>query len=165
MKPEQALREFHEFFGLPARDQPSVIHGDELRLRQTLLEEEFDELSDDLWELGDVAYEGTKEDSLAVLAKVYKELADLVYVAYGLDQHLGSKLSAVFTEVHRSNMTKLWDCWECNGRGIEPDASYVYAVECSGCNGTGKRPKYREDGKVLKPPTYEDPNIEKVING
>lgn len=162
MKPEDALREFHEFFGLPARDTLGVIYGDELRLRQTLLEEEFDELQEELWNLEDAAY-STKEASFATLARVYKELADLIYVAYGLDQHLGSKLPEVFSEVHRANMTKLWDCDDCLGSGDYWIDGLVY--RCDSCHGTGKMIRRREDGKILKPPTYEPPDIERILNG
>lgn len=146
MNPEQALREFHEFFGLPARDEvQGSLPQEELDLRRNLIEEEFDETMDEIRDM---------EFGFGNVAKLYKELADLVYVCYGLDQHLGSKLPEVFAEVHRSNMTKLWSCWDCDGLG---------KAHCI-CEGTGKRVKYRDDGKVLKPPTYEAPDIEKVIN-
>ncbi len=150
LAPSEALREFHEFFGLPARDEATTIFGDELRLRRKLLEEEYDELSDEL------DYETEMQLDL-----VYKELADLVYVAYGLDQHLGSKLDAVFEAVHRSNMTKLWDCDSCTDGEYWIDGTMY---DCSECKGTGKMVRYREDGKVLKPPTYEPPDIQKVIS-
>lgn len=148
VSPSAALREFHEFFGLPARDELTEIQGDELALRVRLIDEEYEELDDELAFLA---------QNVGDLANVYKELADLVYVAYGLDQHLGSKLDEVFQEVHRSNMTKLWKCEVCEGAGEIADHP------CYPCEGTGKVVKYREDGKVMKPPTYEPPDIYKVI--
>lgn len=143
MHPEQALREFHEFFGLPARDELTVPDDDEMSLRRTLIDEEWEELDYELALL-------QEEHPNAKLAKIYKELADLVYVVYGLDQHLGSKLSQVFERVHASNMTKLWDCWDCDGSG------------CASCK-EGKRVKYREDGKVMKSPTYQPPDLSDII--
>lgn len=65
-----------------------------------------------------------------------KELADVLYVTYGCALEFGIDLDAVFDEVHRSNMSKLDD--------------------------DGK-PVYREDGKVIKGPNYEPPNLEALV--
>lgn len=70
------------------------------------------------------------------LVEVADALADIVYVAYGTAVSFGIDLDAVLAEVHRSNMSKLG-----------PDGS----------------PILREDGKVLKPPTYSRPDIKTVI--
>lgn len=63
-------------------------------------------------------------------------LADIVYVAYGAALEFGIDLDAVLEEVHRSNMLKTWDDGKVH---------------------------YREDGKVLKPPYWEPPNIAEVL--
>lgn len=63
-------------------------------------------------------------------------LADLLYVVYGAALEWGIPVDDVLKEVHRSNMTKVW-----------PD-------------GTVHR---REDGKILKPPTYSRANIHEVL--
>lgn len=63
-------------------------------------------------------------------------LADIVYVAYGTALSYGIDLDAVIREVHRANMSKL------------------------GPNG---RPLLRDDGKVLKPPTYMPPDVQRVL--
>lgn len=68
--------------------------------------------------------------------KVSKELADLLYVVYGTGVAFGIPLDAVFEEVHKSNMSKL---------------------------GEDGKPIYRKDGKVLKGPNYNSPNIMKVL--
>ena len=100
------------------------------------------------------------------LAHTYKEAADLIYVIFGWDQHAGNLLQQVIAEVHRSNMTKLWPCDECAGTG-HTDTPWLpptyESFGCEACHGTGKVAKYREDGKVLKPPTYEPPNITAII--
>jgi predicted HAD superfamily Cof-like phosphohydrolase len=60
-------------------------------------------------------------------------LADLIYVCCGTALEYGIPLDKVFEEVHRSNMTKLVD-------------------------GT-----FRDDGKYLKGPSYEPPNLTEVM--
>jgi predicted HAD superfamily Cof-like phosphohydrolase len=67
------------------------------------------------------------------LPKIAKESADLLYVLYGTAVEAGFDLDEVFRQVHTSNMTKVW-----------PDGF----------------PRFRDDGKVLKPPTYQPPQIE-----
>ena len=65
-------------------------------------------------------------------------ITDILYVLLGTAHAygLGDKLQAAFNEVHRSNMTK-----------VMPD---------------GKVMK-REDGKIIKPESYESPNLKKVL--
>ncbi|MEJ7764656.1 MAG: nucleoside triphosphate pyrophosphohydrolase family protein [Acidimicrobiales bacterium] len=63
-------------------------------------------------------------------------LADIVYIACGTAHAYGIDLDAVVAEVHRSNMTKL---------------------------GADGRPVYRDDGKVLKGPSYESPRVAAVL--
>lgn len=71
----------------------------------------------------------------APLEEVAKELADLVYVVYGTAIALGINLDEAIRRVHESNLTKLVD---------------------------GK-PEYREDGKILKGPHYQAPDMEGVV--
>lgn len=70
------------------------------------------------------------------IVEIADALADIVYVAYGGALEHGIDLDAVLAEVHRSNMTK-----------VRPDGSVLK----------------RADGKVLKPRTYEPPNIARVL--
>ena len=65
-----------------------------------------------------------------------KELADLVYVAYQYAENLGWDLDVALDRVHESNMSKLDE----NGNPI-----------------------YREDGKVLKGPNYQPPNLTDLV--
>jgi predicted HAD superfamily Cof-like phosphohydrolase len=65
-----------------------------------------------------------------------KELADLVYVCYQYAENLGWDLDEALNRVHRSNMSKL---------------------------GEDGKPIYREDGKVLKGPNYEPPNLSDLV--
>jgi hypothetical protein len=150
----EAVSEFHEFFGDIVRDEPTRITGDELKLRMNLLKEEFNELMDELW-VGDIE-------------STYKEMADLLYVLYGLDCYMGRRLDDVFEAVHASNMTKLWECDACKGKGsVLRSTCFTEAGEawggmsfsCWECGGTGKRVKYRDDGKVLKSPQHSKADL------
>lgn len=70
------------------------------------------------------------------LVETADALADMVYVIYGTALEYGIPLDDVLAEVHRSNMSKL---------------------------GADGKPVYREDGKVLKGPSYFPPDIEGVM--
>lgn len=108
------LEQFHLAF---------VPKGMDVRpVRATLLREEHDELQEAL-ESGD-------------RANIAKELADLVYVAYGTALVYDIDLDAALREVHNSNMNKL---------------------------GEDGKPILREDGKVLKGPNYNPPNMRKAL--
>ncbi len=61
-----------------------------------------------------------------------KELADLVYVCYQYAENMDWFLDEALNRVHESNMSKL-----------DEDG----------------KPIYREDGKVLKGPNYQPPNL------
>jgi len=72
------------------------------------------------------------------LVGIADALGDQLYIIYGtiLKHGLQHKIEEVFKEIHRSNMSKL------------------------GANG---KPIYREDGKILKGPSYFRPNIKSII--
>lgn len=63
-------------------------------------------------------------------------LTDILYVVYGAGHAFGIDLDECFDEVHRSNMTKL---------------------------GEDGRPLYRKDGKVMKGPNYEEPDLSQFL--
>ena len=69
-------------------------------------------------------------------AECLKELADLVYVAYQYAENLGWDLDEALDRVHKSNLSKLDE----NGNPI-----------------------YREDGKVLKGPNYQPPDLRDLV--
>lgn len=70
--------------------------------------------------------------------ELLKELADIIYVVYGFAVSFGWDLDEAVRRVHESNMSKLY-----------PDG----------------KPRYREDGKVLKSPNYEAPDLKDLVNG
>lgn len=104
------LAEFHQTFAHPDTDA--------LWLRPTLHNEEHDEL------IG--ALESGDREQIA------RELADVLYIAYGTAHVYGIDLDAALAEVHRANMSKV---------------------------GEDGQPIRREDGKVLKGPQFRPPDM------
>lgn len=118
--PMAMVREFHDVFGVSIGAPASAW---QLRwFRRDLIREEAAETV--------AALEGEP------LEHVAKELADLVYVAYGTAVSLGINLDEALRRVHDSNMSKR-----------SPDGTI----------------SYREDGKVLKPPTYRPPDMSGTV--
>lgn len=124
MSMQDKVLEFHKAFGLHIAPGPGLINNQAVRsLRVRLLNEEFGEY-----------LEGEDNNDFYNIAK---ELADILYIAFGTAVAYGIPLEAVFDEVHRSNMSKL---------------------------GEDGKPIYREDGKVLKGPNYTQADVKKVID-
>lgn len=65
-----------------------------------------------------------------------KELADLVYVCFQYAENLEWDLITALHRVHKSNMSKL---------------------------GPDRKPIRREDGKILKGPNYQPPNLSDLV--
>ena len=78
-------------------------------------------------------YEAVQADDPVAVADA---LGDIAYVIYGAALTHGIDLDAVVAEIHRSNMTKL---------------------------GEDGAPIRRDDGKILKGPRYEPPDLLRVI--
>lgn len=118
--PLSLVRDFHQAFGHPIKSNMAFGLADEKTnaLRLSLIEEELRELKQAM----------DQND----IVEVADALGDLVYVIYGAALVWGIDLSAVVSEIHRSNMTKL---------------------------GADHKPVYREDGKILKGPNYRPPDI------
>jgi predicted HAD superfamily Cof-like phosphohydrolase len=114
----RALAEFHE--------HPNALHEgtNTQALRKTLHEEEHNELIDEL----DLAADGHAD-----VRQIARELADVVYVAYGSAWAFGIDLDAALKEVHRAAMDKMH---------------------------AGLR---REDGKILKPPGFVAPDMTAAV--
>jgi len=117
---QRMVRDFHERFGLPRNDSPAWPGEVAHRLRVNLIEEELAELRN----------AGETHD----LVEIADALGDLLYVVYGTAVTYGIDLEPVFSEIHRSNMSK--------------GASGVAA---------------RRDGKVLKGPDYSPPRVAEVL--
>jgi predicted HAD superfamily Cof-like phosphohydrolase len=121
----EAVENFHNSFLIPNNYQPQgQISEQDYMLRHRLMQEENDEY-----------LEAAKRGDIVEVADA---LGDQLYILCGtiLKHGLQHKIEEVFTEIQRSNMSKL----DANGKPI-----------------------YREDGKVLKSELYFRPNIKSVL--
>jgi predicted HAD superfamily Cof-like phosphohydrolase len=121
----QAVEKFHDSFGIENNYSPTTeLSVKEIELRHRLMQEENDEY-----------LEAAKNGDLVEVADA---LGDQLYILCGtiLKHGLQNKIEEVFSEIQRSNMSKLDD----NGRPI-----------------------YREDGKIMKSSNYFKPNIERIL--
>tara|TARA_R110000796_G_scaffold20645_1_gene61278 strand:+ start:1055 stop:1435 length:381 start_codon:yes stop_codon:yes gene_type:complete len=114
----EKVGDFMEAFGQEVLYMPTLPDFNLAALRLDLIEEEVQELRDGLGK--------------SSLLEVADALTDILYVVYGAGHAFGIDLDDCFSEVHRSNMTKL---------------------------GEDGRPMYRDDGKVMKGPNYEEPDL------
>jgi predicted HAD superfamily Cof-like phosphohydrolase len=85
---------FHSLFDAPVLDAPQLPPADRATLRVSLLQEELNELSQ-AFQDGD-------------LVEVADALGDLQYVLAGAIHEcgLGQRFAEIFSEIHRSNMSK-----------------------------------------------------------
>lgn len=113
---------FMHSFGQETLTKPTLPHVDLAELRLDLIQEEVDELAQAIID----------QD----IVEIADALTDILYVTYGAGHAFGIDLDTCFTEVHRSNMSKL---------------------------GVDGKPIYREDGKVLKGRGYTPPQLAKII--
>ena len=120
-----AVAEFHNVFGIESAKTPvASIPEQTVLLRYNLMKEENEEY--------------LKAAQNKDLIEVADALGDMLYILCGtiLSHGMQHKITEVFNEIQRSNMSKL------------------------GANG---KPIYREDGKVLKGPNYFKPNIASIL--
>jgi len=121
-----AVAKFHDAFGIESADSPSVnIPEQTILLRHNLMKEENEEY-----------LEAAQKNDLIEVADA---LGDMLYILCGtiLSHGMQHKITEVFKEIQRSNMSKL---------------------------GPDGKPIYREDGKVLKGPNYFKPDIAAILD-
>ena len=116
------VKTFMQTFGQEVKVKAEFPKEKIVKLRYDLIKEELNELQN------------------AIKTKNLKEIADaltdILYVTYGAGHAYGIDLDKCFSEVQRSNMSKL--------------------------GGDGK-PIYNEKGKVMKGPKYFEPNLKQFI--
>ncbi len=103
---QRMVQEFHEQFDIHVAPKPAIPDEPTKFLRKRLIQEEFEELQ-----------EAMDEKDLPSIAK---ELADLLYVVYGTAVSLGIDMEPVFSEVHRSNMSKVGGYKREDGKWVKP---------------------------------------------
>jgi predicted HAD superfamily Cof-like phosphohydrolase len=120
-----AVAAFHKAFKLNQQESPTVnISLERKLLRYELMREENEEYLD-----------AAKNDDLVEVADA---LGDMLYILCGtiIEHGMQDVIEDVFTEIQRSNMSKL---------------------------GPDGEPIYRNDGKVLKGPNYFKPDFGKIL--
>ena len=111
----QRLEEFQRAIGNPAPERPSVPDAATLELRARLLQEEYAETLEALAEL-----QLEPDVRGAAFAHLMRELADMLYVTYGMFAACGVDADAVFAEVHRANMGKIAGERRSDGKVLKP---------------------------------------------
>jgi predicted HAD superfamily Cof-like phosphohydrolase len=121
----KAVEEFHNVFLQENGTEPRLLPENEFLLRYNLMAEENDEYKEACWN-GD-------------LVEIADALGDQLYILCGtiLKHGLQHKIEEVFSEIQRSNMSKL---------------------------GSDGKPIFREDGKIQKGPGYSQPDINKILS-
>lgn len=108
------VRKFHEAVKAPAHDRPIQPEDERVQLRWNLLEEEYTEL-----------YEGMFDDCgnpEVNMVETADAIADMIYVLVGTALEFGIPLDKVWDEVQRSNMHKVRDVkYRPDGKILKPD--------------------------------------------
>ncbi len=120
-----AVEQFHKTFGMGVSETQIADLGERKNLlRFNLMDEENKEY-----------LEAANNNDMVEVADA---LGDMLYILCGtiLEHGMQHKITEVFNEIQRSNMSKL---------------------------GADGKPIYREDGKVLKGPDYFKPNIASIL--
>lgn len=117
----EQIREFQEKFGQPYRETPMKLDDSRAKIRSSWMLEEVGEF---------LEADNVIDQSDAMI--------DLVYFAIGTMVEMGVKPEKIFNEVHKANMSKLWE--------------------------DGK-PRFDEKGKVIKPDNWQTPEpiIEEIL--
>ncbi len=150
-KPLESVAEFHTTFKHPIEPSPVIPSKQRCDLRLSLIAEELKELQ-----------EAIENKDLIEVADAF---CDLQYVLSGaiLEFGLGEKFTALFNEVHRSNMSKACKSVE------EAEATIAYYQQKDGTEAYYKEIEglflvYRKgDDKTLKSIKYSPADIEKFI--
>ena len=116
------VKDFMTTYGQEVKTNSEFPEEKIIKLRIDLIKEELNELTDAI-----------KQRNLVEVADA---LTDILYVTYGAGHSFGINLDQCFTEVQRSNMSKL---------------------------GEDGKPIYNEQGKVMKGSNYTKPNLKQFI--
>lgn len=113
-----AVKEFHEKYRC---DVDQTITSEKLKFREGLIDEEYDEMLNEIWNPSIGPKYGFKEGKDVDRSKLTKELADIIYVTVGMAVNFGLPLEEVFKRVHESNMTKTLDNKREDGKVLKGD--------------------------------------------
>ena len=116
------VKTFMQTFGQEVKIKAEFPKEKIVKLRYDLIKEELNELQNAI--------------KIKDLKEIADALTDILYVTYGAGHAYGIDLDKCFSEVQRSNMSKL---------------------------GEDKKPIYNKKGKVMKGPKYFEPNLKQFI--
>ena len=116
------VKTFMQTFGQEVKIKAEFPKEKIVKLRYDLIKEELNELQ--------------KAIKTKNLKEVADALTDILYVTYGAGHAYGIDLDKCFSEVQRSNMSKL---------------------------GEDGKPIYNKKGKVMKGPKYFEPNLKQFV--
>jgi predicted HAD superfamily Cof-like phosphohydrolase len=146
------VAQFHMAFDVGSKFEPETAE-----IRRRLHCEEHQELDEALR----LAVRDETSDRADTRKLVARELADVVYVAYGTAELLGIDLDRAFTLVHEANMAKLPPCPSENCRG---GVDRRDGLLCSECSGIGRGSPIKDaDDKVLRPPGWQPPDMSDTL--
>lgn len=134
------VQEFHDVMRVHTPARPTMPSPEVHNLRFRLIDEEAQELRD-----------------ATDLVQFLDAIGDLLYVVNGAALAAGftpQQVDAAFAEIHRSNMSKLWSADEIDCIPADSRATHV---------GDGRYIVRRNDGKVIKSPTYSPANLKPII--
>lgn len=138
--PSPAARMLDEFHGeLGDQNVSARESATQAHLRTHLHDEEHAELRAELEQIA-ADCEAGQAPSRETLEHLVRELADTIYITYGTARAFGLDLDTALAEVHRANMTKLFPP-----------------------NGVPRQ--IRDDGKLLKPPGFQPPDMRAAVPG
>ena len=151
--PLKSVAEFHDRFDLPITPEPVIPPAKRCELRISLIQEELNELK-----------EAIENDDLIEVADAY---CDLQYVLSGaiLEFGIGHRFSALFKEVHRSNMSKACKTEEEAKQTVDHYKQTKNTEAYYLAKGDVFLVYRKSDDKVLKSINYSAADIEKYLNG
>lgn len=112
----EKIVEFHEAIGSPLPQRPLIPPPTSLQLRQTLIDEEYAEVTAAFQAIQAAQANDEPVDTAALM----HELADLLYVVYGAMWAFGVDPDPIFAEVHRANMQKAGGPRRADGKLLKP---------------------------------------------
>jgi predicted HAD superfamily Cof-like phosphohydrolase len=106
------IREFHAAIGAAVPARPILPDAATLALRQTLIREEYEEVT--------AVFQNLISRQSSDIIPLVHELTDLLYVVYGAIEACGVDPDPVFVEVHRANMQKMSGPRRADGKQLKP---------------------------------------------
>lgn len=147
------VREFHEMFNHPVVPEPQIPDAKRCELRVELLREELKELQ-----------EAIDKNDLNGVADAF---CDLQYVLSGaiLEFGMGEKFAELFSEVHRSNMSKACATLEDAEKTTEHYFQKVGTASHITQKGDAFLVYRSSDNKILKSINYSPANLKSILYG